>query len=89
MLVGFGLALLRKTLQDGPQVFDLFNPKSISTNLMNIMVIMVALSVLVVTFLFGVFNKYKFNKILAKILGVMYIAFVVAATIIAVKAAMA
>lgn len=56
---------------------------------MNIIVIFVALTVLVVTFLFGVFNKYKFNKMLAKILGGIYIAFVIGATIIAVRSALA
>ena len=29
LLIGFGLALLKKTLTAGPQAFDLFNPSQI------------------------------------------------------------
>jgi hypothetical protein len=80
---------MRKTIQDGPQVFDLFNKEKLHTNLMDIIVIMVSLSNLVMTFVFTVLNKYKLNRTLAKMLGGLYLSFMIAATIIAVKDALA
>ena len=55
---------------------------------MDIIVIGVALYILVLTFVFGVFHKYKFNRLLAEVLGGSYITFIIAATVIAVKNAM-
>lgn len=55
---------------------------------MDILVIMVALTILVITFLFGVANKYKLNKLLARILGGVYIAFILGATIYSVRKAL-
>jgi hypothetical protein len=56
---------------------------------MIIFVIMVALLNLVMTFVFGIMNKYKFNRLLAKLLGGLYVVFVLVASIIAFKKALA
>ena len=52
---------------------------------MDIIVIGVALYILVLTFVFGILNKYRFNRVLAEVLGGSYIIFIIMATIIAVK----
>lgn len=88
LLVGFGLALLRKTIQDGSQPFDIFNQKKLDENMMIILVIFVALLVLVTTFVYGITQKYRFTKLLAKILGAIYIIFLIVTTVISVKKAL-
>lgn len=55
---------------------------------MIIFVILVSLLNLVMTFVFGILNKYKFNKLLAKLLGGLYVVFVLVASIIAIKKAL-
>jgi threonine/homoserine/homoserine lactone efflux protein len=54
---------------------------------MNIFVIMVSLLNLVITFLFGVTHHYQYTKTLAKIIGVLYLLFVLISTITAVAEA--
>jgi hypothetical protein len=88
LLVGFGLALLKKTLQEGNQPFNLFSPAEFQANLMSNIVIQVSLLNLVITFIFGIANKYRFNRLLAKIIGVLYVTFVSGSTILAVYKAM-
>ena len=55
----------------------------IKDNFMNIFVIMVSLINLVITFVFGITHHYQYTKTLAKIIGVLYVIFLVASTIAA------
>lgn len=80
LLVGFGLSLLKTTLSKGPQDFNLFDPDQLSINFMNIFVIVVSLVNLVITFIYGVANDYKYTKHLAKIIGSLYVVFFLTAT---------
>ena len=74
LLIGFGLAMLKKTILQGNQVFDLFsNPKG---NVLDIFVISVALFVLLATFCFGIANKFVFNRKFAVFLFIVYLVFV-------------
>lgn len=79
LLVGFGISMLKKTLSEGPQDFNLFTDPS---NLMDVMVIIVSVLVLVISFAFGIICKYRMPKALAYILLGIYACFLVAATII-------
>jgi hypothetical protein len=89
LLVGLGSSMLKMTLTKGPQTFDLFNPKKIlTTNLMDILVIGVALLTLTVTFVVGVINNYYLPRYLAYILLVIYSTFIIAATAIGITQAM-
>lgn len=51
---------------------------------MNIIVIMVSLLNLVITFAYGLKNKYRFGRGLAKVLAILYITFIVGCTILAI-----
>lgn len=51
---------------------------------MNIAVIMISLLNLVLTFIYGVCNSYKYTKTLARIIGALYIVFVAMSTIYAI-----
>lgn len=84
LLVGFGLSMLKSTITDGNQKFDLFDSSKIDENLLDIMVIGVIALVLVLTFLWGVCYRMQMTKPLGWIMVIMYIGFFVAATIIAV-----
>lgn len=53
-------------------------------NFMNILVIMVSLLNLVITFIFGITHQYQYSRTLAKIIGILYIGFVLVSTITAV-----
>ena len=85
LLVGLGSSMLKMTLSKGPQMFDLFNPEKIlTTNLMDILVIGVALLTLTVTFVVGVISNYRLPRYLAYLLLIIYATFIVAATTIGV-----
>ena len=77
LLIGFGLAMLKKCLTEGPQVFDLFT--NVHKNVLDIFVIFVALAVLGTTFIYGIANKYLMNKKLSAILFLSYIIFFITA----------
>jgi hypothetical protein len=55
---------------------------------MNLAVIMVSLINLIITFIYGISNKYKYSSFLAKIIGGLYISFVSLSTIYAIKKAL-
>ena len=85
-MVGFGLAMLKKslTLKEGEIIaFPLFSDAK--DNMLDIVVVMTALVTLVVTFVYGIVNKMRFDKTLAYIFAFIYAAFIVACTVIAVK----
>ena len=89
LLVGFGLSMLKVTLSQGTQIFDLFNPASINENLLDLLVVFTALIILVFTFLWGVFNNFKMNRIFATIMLIIYACFFIACTIVALCKAVA
>ena len=51
---------------------------------MNNIVIVVSLLTLVITFIYGIVNKYKFGKPLAKAIGALYIVFMIGSTVYAI-----
>ena len=88
LLVGFGLAMMKKSLTDktiehGDIPFPLFSDWK--ANLLDIVVIFTALITLCTTFVYGHVFKMKFDKRLAWIFLGIYSVFVVVATLIAVK----
>jgi sodium/potassium/calcium exchanger 6 len=87
LLVGFGISMMKTTLTNGKdEEFELF--KDINANLLDIIVLFVALGVLLFTFGFGIFNNFRMNKVFAIGCIAMYAAFFVAASWIAVNNAM-
>ncbi len=48
-------------------------------NLLDILVIFICLINLIITFVYGIMNKFTFQKGLAKIIGALYIIFFIAA----------
>lgn len=84
LLVGFGLAMLKKSLTSTDTiVFPLF--KDAGANLLDIVVIMTTLVTLVVTFIYGLVRNFTFDKTLAYIFAGIYGVFIVACTVIACK----
>jgi Ca2+/Na+ antiporter len=84
LLVGFGLAMLKKSLTSSEEIkFALFSEAK--ENMLDIIVIMTALISLLVTFVYGHFNKMKFDKTLAYIFGFIYAVFIISTTVIACK----
>ena len=82
LLVGFGLAQLKNSLtSDDPIEFPLFT--DIENTLLDIVVIFTVLLALCITFIYGLVSDMKFDKRLAKIHGLIYAAFFIAATVIA------
>ena len=55
--------------------------------MMNIAVILVSLLNLVITFIYGVSNSYKYSKSLGKLIGGLYIVFAIVSTIYAINKA--
>jgi Ca2+/Na+ antiporter len=89
LLVGFGLAQLKTTLISGPQTFDLFNPASLNENILDLIVIGTALICLSLTFCWGIFNKMRMTKPFAIIALIIYSAFLIACSILAISKAVA
>lgn len=87
LLIGFGLAQLKQTLTVGPQVFNLYDPAAIGDNILDLLVLGVALICLVWTFVWGYCNKFHMNKTFAYVGLGIYGAFFVACFIIAISKA--
>lgn len=87
LLIGFGLAQLKQTLSVGPQVFNLYDPAAIGDNILDLLVLGVALICLVWTFVWGLINKFHMNKTFAYVGLGIYGAFFVACFIIAISKA--
>jgi sodium/potassium/calcium exchanger 6 len=87
LLIGFGLAQLKTTMISGPQTFDLFNPASINENILDLIVVGTALICLSLTFCWGVFNKMRMTKPFAIIALIVYVAFLIACSILAISKA--
>ena len=87
LLIGFGLAQLKQTLMAGPQTFNLFDPAAIQDNLLDLIVLGVALVALCWTFFWGIYNKFHMNKTFAYVGLGLYGAFFIACFIIAIMKA--
>jgi len=85
LLVGFGLAQLKQTLINGPQEFNLFDPAAINDNLLDLLVLGVALICLSWTFFWGIKNKFRMDKTFAYVGLGIYGAFFVACLGIAIN----
>lgn len=76
-LVGFGISLLKMTLKEGkPVSFELFNRSELKRNIQELIVLGVALFVLLYTFSYGVFNKFKMSRTFAYGLIITYLLFI-------------
>ncbi len=83
LLIGFGTAMFKQTLVVGhPLEFDLFNPKKLSTNILDLVVIAIAGLVLVFIFFYGICNGYVFDRKMGNILIGMYILMIGVTTVI-------
>lgn len=79
-LVGFGLAMFKKTLTSGTQSFDMWDLDTLNSNYLDVTVVLAMLLVLCVSFVYGIVRKFHFDKLLATALIVIYIVFLVVAT---------
>lgn len=87
LLVGFGVSMLKKTLNEGDQVFDLFNKDKLDENLLDLVVVFFAVVALCTLVLYGIFNNRRFDTKLAVILLIIYSLFLLSTTIYAFKEA--
>lgn len=89
LLFGFGTAMLKETLRKGEALkFDLFNKNSLEKNFLNLIMIMVSSCTLIFMFLYGILNKFVFDRRLSYILITIYCAFILLTTSIAIHQAM-
>lgn len=86
-LVGFGVSMLKLTLKEGKQKFNLFDFNEIQENLLSLVVIGVAFLVLSVTFIYGVLNKFAMKKGFAVVILGLYVLFIVGSSIFAINQA--
>lgn len=84
LLIGFGLSMLRKTISQGTQFFNLWDMQRINSNCLDVLAIMSTLLVFIVSFIYGTTRKYHYDKILAVILLVIYFVFFSLATYFAI-----
>lgn len=88
-LIGFGISMLKTTLITGKaQKFDLFNMASIHDNLLVMIVLGFSLVTLVFTFVFGIVNQFRMNKVFAVVLLVLYISFIGSSSVFAIRNAL-
>ena len=69
----------------GALAFDLFNPKKMHENLLDLVVVFIALTTLLFIFFYGIFNKYLFDKRMAYILICFYLGMIAITTTIVIK----
>lgn len=84
LLIGFGISMQRATLSKGPQTFDLYELKNIEYNIQDIITMLTAQVCLLVTFFWGIFNKFVMSKGLGYILLSFYGSFQLSTTVIAI-----
>jgi sodium/potassium/calcium exchanger 6 len=87
-LVGFGISMLKLTWKKGPQNFGLFDMKKIKENLLDLAIVGIAFLILSYTFLHGVLNDFRMNKLFARNLMLIYGVFIVFAFVVAIKHSM-
>lgn len=68
------------TRAGGSLPFDLFNPKKLHENLLDLIVVLIALTTLCFIFFYGIFNNYLFDKKMAYILITFYLAMIAITT---------
>lgn len=79
-LIGFGASMLRITIESGDQEFDLFNIMEHRENILSLAALGTTLFVLVVTFIYGVVNKFRMERNFALFMIFVYIAFLAGTT---------
>jgi ABC-type multidrug transport system permease subunit len=80
-LIGFGLAMLKKSLTSNETIwFKLFTEWN--DNLLPLIVVFTALITLCTTFAYGVARKMRYDKCLAYIFAGIYVVFILICTII-------
>ena len=85
LLVGFGLSMLKTTIKEGAQDFSLFKYENLDKNILDILCLGTAFFVLVLTFVWGIVNKFRMTKCFGWILITVYFVFVLACTCVAVN----
>ena len=80
LLIGFGIAILKKCVLEGTQPFSLFTKPM--DNLLNILVIIISVAILLFTFFSGIYNNYSFGKWLKNGLFFFYLIFMASIMII-------
>ena len=83
-LVGFGLSMLKKTITSGTQFFNLWDLESLNSNALDVLAILAMLTVLCVSFAYGVIRNFHFDRVLAAMLLAIYAVFLVVATYFAI-----
>lgn len=82
-LIGFGVSMLKLTLEKGPQEFDLFNKENIHRNLLCLLVIGATLLILFITFVWGVVRKQEYGKMFACVMMGSYVIFIGGCSVVA------
>lgn len=83
--VAFGISMLKLTLKEGAQDFDLFDRERLDHNALNILVIFANLFVLVSTFIYALCNKFKLERKFGFILLTIYILFIITAITVGIR----
>lgn len=83
-LVGFGISMLKKNINKGPQKFDLFDKTKLEDNFLDILVLAFAVIALLSTFLTGLICNFRMNKIIGSFLLILYLSFIGISTAFAV-----
>lgn len=86
-LVGFGVSMLKLTLKEGQQQFNLFDFTQIQDNMLSLVVVGVALLVLGITFIFGVCNNFKMTRGFGITILVIYVVFILGSSVFAIHQA--
>lgn len=86
-LVGFGVSMLKLTLKDGEQKFNLFDFSEIQDNLLSLVVIGVAFLVLAITFIYGILNKFRMKRGFAWVILGLYVLFIIGSSVFAINQA--
>lgn len=85
ILVGFGLAMIKRTLNSGiPAEFDIFSKDKLRKNLLNLIVIFFAILTSLTLLIYGVLRKYLYDRMLSNILLSYYGMFFIICTAIAI-----
>lgn len=83
-LVGFGLAMLKKTLTSGTQYFTFWDLDTLSSDALDVTAVLAMFTVLTVSFVYGIVRGFHFDKYLAWILISLYAIFLILATYFAI-----
>ena len=89
LLIGFGLSMFKKTIQQGePEPFTLFDPNLLNENSLVLSVLATAIVVLLLTFFYPIANNFVMDKRFGGILKLTYFCFMISATCTAVYKAL-